>query len=61
MGLNKDILLISENDWVLNLPSNLRNIECLTYPKGNYETLKEKIIRYYVDNYHYTIRALIRG
>lgn len=53
MGLHKDILLISENDWVLNLPTDLRNLECLTYTKGNYHMLEQKIIEYYQNNYHY--------
>lgn len=53
MGLDKSVLLISEEDLVLELPSDLRNWECLTYPKGNYEVLKSKISQYYCDNYHY--------
>ena len=53
MGLKKDILLISENDLVLNLPTDLKNWECLTYPKGNYEQLKNNIIDFFVKNYHY--------
>lgn len=61
IGLNKDILLVSENDWVLHLPSDLKNLECLTYPKGDYETLKEKIIKYYVDNYHYIVKDPVRA
>lgn len=53
MGLDKDVLLISEKELVLQLPSDLKNWECLTYTKGNYEELKENIIRYFQDNYHY--------
>ncbi|MBQ7432552.1 MAG: hypothetical protein IJV50_03685 [Lachnospiraceae bacterium] len=52
MGLNKDVLLISEEDKVLQLPSDLRNWKCVTYPNGDYEKLKENIIRYYQENYH---------
>lgn len=52
MGMGKDILLISEEPFVTNLPSDLKNLECLTYPHGNYDLLKEKIIKYYRDNYH---------
>lgn len=55
MGFDKDILLVSEDQWVLNLPSDLRNWECLTYPKGDYKTLKEKVITHYIDNYHYKL------
>ena len=29
MGLDKDVLLVSESSLVLNLPSDLRNWECL--------------------------------
>ncbi len=53
MGLNKDVLLVSEKDLVLHLPSDLRNWECLTYSKGNYDELKNKVIKFYTDNYHY--------
>lgn len=53
MGLNKDILLISEKDLVEKLPSDLNNWECLTYPKGDYTKLKQQIVKYYKDNYHY--------
>lgn len=55
MGFNKEVLLISENELVLQLPTDLRNWECLTYSKGNYAELKNKIIKFFVDNYHYTI------
>lgn len=53
MGLDKDVLLISEKDLVLQLPSDLKNWECLTYTKGNYDEMKNKIIQFYRDNYHY--------
>lgn len=52
MGLNKDILLICEQGAIKNLPSDLNNFECLTYKKGNYEMLSEKIIKFFNDNYH---------
>lgn len=53
MGLNKEVLLISEKDLVLHLPTDLKNWECLTYSKGDYNELKEKVIKYFLDNYHY--------
>ena len=53
MGLDKDILLISENDEIHNLPVDLNNFECLTYHKGNYEELKNKVMSFFKDNYHY--------
>ena len=54
MGLGKDVLLISNRDFILQLPSDLKNWECLTYTSGDYDELSEKIKRYYMDNYHYT-------
>lgn len=54
MGLSKDVLLISEEDLIFQLPSDLRNWECLTYSKGNYDELKGKVIEYFRDNYHYS-------
>lgn len=53
MGLDKDVLLVSEKDLVLQLPSDLRNWECLTYEKGNYNELMNKIEQYYRSKYHY--------
>ena len=51
MGLGKDVLLISESTLVLNLPSDLRNWECLTYDKGNYEQLKERVTSFLRQTY----------
>jgi hypothetical protein len=51
MGADKDVLLISERELSLNLPSDLRNWNCLTYTKGDYEELKEKVCKFYLDNY----------
>ena len=53
MGLDKDILLISEKDRIANLPTDLNNFECLTYPKGNYNALKNEVEKFFKDNYHY--------
>ena len=53
MGWEKDVLLISSNDLIINLPNDLKNWECLTYPAGDYEALKNNIIHFYRDNYHY--------
>ncbi len=53
MGLGKDVLLISNQDYILHLPSDLKNWECLTYKSGDYEELKTRIERYYMSNYHY--------
>ena len=55
MGLDKDIILISERNLVINLPADLRNWECLTYTEGNYEELRNNLINFFVNNYHYTI------
>lgn len=51
MGLGKDVLLISERSLVLNLPSDLRNWECLTYEKGNYEMLRKNIADFFETTY----------
>ena len=51
MGYNKDVLLISERNVSLHLPTDLKNWECLTYEKGNYDQLKDKIFRYYKVHY----------
>lgn len=48
MGIKKDVLLITESSLTVNLPSDLRNWECLTYERGNYEQLRNRISRYYI-------------
>lgn len=53
MGLGKDVLLVSCEDLIIKLPTDLRNWECLTYPKGDYETLRSNIRKFFQDNYHY--------
>ena len=53
MGLNKDVLLISEQGLVVDLPTDLKNWECLTYPEGAYETLKNSIVKFFKDRYHF--------
>ncbi len=53
MGLRKDILVISESAGVVNLPIDIKDMECLTYTKGNYAELKDKVKGYYEKNYHY--------
>ncbi|TKJ37225.1 hypothetical protein CEE36_11215 [candidate division TA06 bacterium B3_TA06] len=55
MGSDKDVLLISEEELVLNLPSDLRNWERLTYKKGDCEGLKEKVSRFFIDNYGFKL------
>jgi hypothetical protein len=51
MGFDKDVLLISESSLVLNLPSDLKNWECLTYDKGNYDQLAARMRKFLCDNY----------
>ncbi len=51
MGLRKDVLLISESSLVMNLPSDLRNWECLTYPKGDYKELSRRVTKFLQTNY----------
>ena len=52
MGLDKDVLLISESTLLMNLPSDLRNWECLTYDRGNYKQLQKKVEDFFETNYH---------
>jgi hypothetical protein len=56
MGSDKSVLLVSERSLVLDLPSDLRNWECLTYSKGNYEELKTGVSDFFVQNYHFSRR-----
>ena len=51
MGLDKEVLLISEETLVLNLPSDLRNWECLTYQRGNFEQLRQSVGTFFRQNY----------
>lgn len=53
MGEKKDVLLICEHGHIPKLPTDLKNWECLTYTKGNYEELMVKIVQYYTTNYKY--------
>lgn len=53
MGMEKDVLLISRPEFVKQIPADLTNWECLTYETGNYEELKNQIVAYYKNNYHY--------
>ena len=52
MGLEKDVLLVSDAALVVNLPTDLRNWECLTYDRGNYEQLQERVASFFQQNYH---------
>jgi hypothetical protein len=56
MGLEKDVLLIAENSLVINLPSDLRSWECLTYDKGNFEQLASRVKKFLID--HYRIKTV---
>ena len=51
MGLDKDVLLVSEAGLVVTLPSDLQNWECLTYERGNYEELRDGVASFYESNY----------
>ena len=51
MGLDKEILLICEESLILELPTDIKNLECLTYPKGNYEILESRVVRFFKENY----------
>lgn len=43
MGMKMEVLLVSENSLVLSLPSDLRNWECLTFDKGNFNQLADRL------------------
>ena len=51
MGIKKDILLISEESQVGNLPIDMRNMQCLTYKKGDYGELCKKVKSFFMKNY----------
>jgi hypothetical protein len=51
MGMRKDVLLVSDDSLVLSLPSDLRNWECLTYRKGDYDQLANRISEFLKINY----------
>lgn len=51
MGLDKDVLLVSEDSLIINLPSDLRNWECLSYQQGDYEQLANRIQEFLVHTY----------
>lgn len=42
---------MSEDTLVINLPSDLKNWECLTYEKGNYEQLEKRVQEFLVNTY----------
>ena len=54
MSLDKDVLLISKESFISELPTDLRDLKCLTYKKWYYKDLQIKIIKYFSDNYYYT-------
>jgi hypothetical protein len=51
MGFDKEVLLISESSLIINLPTDLKNWECLTYERGNYSQLCERVASFYNQNY----------
>jgi hypothetical protein len=52
MGARRNVLLVSEQNLVKRLPSDLSNWECLTYPKSDYAELRRRVAKFYRDNYH---------
>lgn len=57
MGANKDVLLVSEQEF--RLPSDLSNWNCLTYPLGDHAALRSSIVKFFEDNYHRKVQALV--
>src|SRR5207253_3157165 len=56
MGMKKDVLLVSESSLILSLPADLRSWECLTYEKGNYPQLAERLTQFLFSAYGLTPR-----
>jgi len=52
MGLDKDVLLVSESSLIMTLPSDLRNWECVTHEKGNYEQLRTRVSEFFESTYY---------
>lgn len=50
MGADKDVLLISEHK--VDLPTDLKNWNCLTYRMGDYEGLRIAVSRFFKDNFY---------
>lgn len=57
MGLEKDVLLVSEASLAINLPSDLRSWECLTYDRGNYQQLADRVKAFLVTQYRVKANA----
>ena len=57
MEMRKDVLLVSDDSLVLSLPSDLRNWECLTYRKGDYDQLACRITDCLKTNYGFEARS----
>ncbi len=51
LGLDKDVLLISEQSLIGHLPTDLNNWTCLTYTKGDYKGLRNAIVNFFKDKY----------
>ena len=49
MGLSKDVLLVSSRN--LQLPTDLRNWECLVYEERNYRQLRQRTSDHFRSNY----------
>lgn len=51
MGLDKEVLIISEHNLIIDIPYELKKWRHITYYKGEYAELKEKILKYICKKY----------
>ena len=51
MALEKDVILVCDEELIGQLPTDVNNFVCVTYPRGDYETLKEKLSKVFRENY----------
>jgi hypothetical protein len=51
MGMDKPVVLITEKEFVVDVPTDLRNWECLSYSRGNYDQLRERLVRFCLQNF----------
>lgn len=51
MALDKDIILVCDEELVQQLPTDINNFVCVTYPRGDYESLRNALTNVFRDNY----------
>ena len=51
MALEKDVILVCDEELIGQLPTDVNNFVCGTYPRGDYETLKDELSKVFRENY----------